>query len=135
MLILGIILFGMVVGAAAQWLLGGSASRVNWGLALVAGLVGVPGLPRGYVAREELAGLIAAVVSADTGGGAVGVTGQVSPVGLYGQGGIGKSVLAVALARDEDIRSRFPDGIYWVSVGEHADVLAAQLGLLDRLDC
>ena len=61
------------------------------------------------------------------------VTG-VSPLGLHGPGGIGKSVLAVALARDEDIRSRFPDGVFWVSVGEHADVLALQLGLLHRLD-
>ena len=64
----------------------------------------------------------------------VGVTGEVSPLGLHGQGGIGKSVLAAALARDEDIRCRFPDGVFWVTVGEHADLLAAQLDLLDRLD-
>ena len=64
----------------------------------------------------------------------VGVTGEVSPLGLHGQGGIGKSVLAAALARDADIRSRFPDGVFWVTLGEHADLLAAQLDLLDRLD-
>lgn len=39
-LILGIILFGMLVGAAAQWLLGGATRGVDWGLALVAGLLG-----------------------------------------------------------------------------------------------
>ena len=79
-------------------------------------LVGVPGLPPGYAVRHELAELIAAV-TATTGGGAVGVTGEVSPLGLHGQGGIGKSVLAAALARDEAIRRRFPDGIFWVTVG------------------
>lgn len=54
-------------------------------------------------------------------------------VGLHGQGGIGKSVLAVALAQDEGIRRRFPDGVYWVTVGERADLLAIQLDLLARL--
>ena len=40
MLILGLILFGMVVGAGAQLILGKSAKGVDWTLALVAGLVG-----------------------------------------------------------------------------------------------
>jgi uncharacterized membrane protein YeaQ/YmgE (transglycosylase-associated protein family) len=40
-LIFAIICFGLIVGAAAQWLLYRSErSRINWGLALVAGLVG-----------------------------------------------------------------------------------------------
>jgi uncharacterized membrane protein YeaQ/YmgE (transglycosylase-associated protein family) len=40
MLILGLILFGMLVGAGAQLILGKSARGVDWALALVAGLVG-----------------------------------------------------------------------------------------------
>ncbi len=40
MLILGLILFGMVVGAGAQLILGRSDKRIDWTLALVAGLVG-----------------------------------------------------------------------------------------------
>lgn len=40
MLILGLILFGMLVGAGAQLILGKSAKRVDWTLALVAGLAG-----------------------------------------------------------------------------------------------
>jgi hypothetical protein len=32
---------------------------------------------------------------------------------LYGMGGIGKSVLATAVARDECIAHRFPHGVYW----------------------
>jgi uncharacterized membrane protein YeaQ/YmgE (transglycosylase-associated protein family) len=40
MLILGLILFGMLVGAGAQLILGRSAKGIDWTLALVAGLVG-----------------------------------------------------------------------------------------------
>ncbi len=94
-------------------------------------LSGVPGLPPGYVPRDELAAVMAAVVAVE--GGAVGLTGQVPAVGLHGQGGIGKSVLAAAVAHDEVIRRRFPDGVYWVTLGEKADVLAGQLDLLARL--
>ncbi|MGH3981676.1 MAG: TIR domain-containing protein [Pseudonocardiaceae bacterium] len=90
-------------------------------------LSGVPALPPGYLPREELAAVIGAVVAVD--GGAVGLTGQVRTVGLHGQGGIGKSVLAAAVAQDEGIRRRFPDRVYWVTVGEKADLLAVQLDL------
>ncbi|MBV9143603.1 MAG: TIR domain-containing protein [Pseudonocardiales bacterium] len=94
-------------------------------------LWGVPALPPGYLAREELAAVIAAVISVE--GGAVGLTGEVSAIGLHGQGGIGKTVLAAAVAHDEGIRCRFPDGVYWVAVGEKTDVLGIQLELLTRL--
>ena len=40
MLILGIILFGMLVGAGAQPILGRSKGGVDWTMAIVAGLVG-----------------------------------------------------------------------------------------------
>jgi uncharacterized membrane protein YeaQ/YmgE (transglycosylase-associated protein family) len=40
MLLLGILLFGMLVGAAAQFVVGRSARGVDWGRALVAGIVG-----------------------------------------------------------------------------------------------
>ena len=40
MLIIGIILFGMLVGAAAQLIVGKQAKGVAWGSALAAGLVG-----------------------------------------------------------------------------------------------
>lgn len=40
MLILGIILFGMIVGAGAQLILGRKHHRVDWTMAIVAGLVG-----------------------------------------------------------------------------------------------
>ena len=40
MLILGLILFGMLVGAGAQLILGREGGRVDWTTAIVAGLVG-----------------------------------------------------------------------------------------------
>jgi uncharacterized membrane protein YeaQ/YmgE (transglycosylase-associated protein family) len=40
MLILAIILFGMIVGAGAQLILGRSGGRIDWTMAIVAGLVG-----------------------------------------------------------------------------------------------
>ena len=40
MLLLGIILFGMIVGAGAQLLLGKPRGGINWTMAIVAGLVG-----------------------------------------------------------------------------------------------
>lgn len=40
MLIIGILLFGMIVGAAAQLLLGTRGHGINWTTAIVAGLLG-----------------------------------------------------------------------------------------------
>jgi len=54
MLILGIILFGMLIGAAAQLIVGRSAKGVDWGLALSAGLVG-----------SFIGGLVVSLVSGD----------------------------------------------------------------------
>ncbi|HEV3294612.1 MAG TPA: NB-ARC domain-containing protein, partial [Streptosporangiaceae bacterium] len=89
----------------------------------------VPPPPRAAVPREELAGLRAAVLAG--GAGAVGVTG--ATLGIHGQGGIGKTVLAAVLARDEQVLRCFPDGVFWVTVGEQGDLVAAQRGLLARL--
>ena len=84
---------------------------------------------RYIVILSDRAQLRAAVLAG--GAGAVGVTG--AALGIHGQGGIGKTVLAAALARDEQVRRCFPDGVFWVTVGEQGDLVAAQRGLLDRL--
>ena len=79
-------------------------------------LHGVPALPAGYLERAELGGLRAALLGA----GAVGLTGDVPGLGMYGQGGIGKTVLAAAAAHDPVVRAHFPDGVFWVTAGEAA---------------
>jgi WD40 repeat protein len=91
----------------------------------------VPALPAGYLQRGELDSLRAALVGA--GLGAVGLTGDVRALGLHGQGGIGKTVLAAAAARDPVVRTYFPDGVWWVTVGEAPDLVGLQAGLLARL--
>jgi uncharacterized membrane protein YeaQ/YmgE (transglycosylase-associated protein family) len=69
-LILGIILFGMVVGAIAQFLTGRGGAGIDWSLALVAGLVGsfVGGLLISLLAGDGLAlrasGVIGSIVGA-----------------------------------------------------------------------
>ena len=70
MLILGIILFGMLVGAAAQLIVGRSGGSVNWPLAFGAGIAGsfVGGLLASLVAGDGLelrpSGIIGSIVGA-----------------------------------------------------------------------
>ena len=70
MLILGILLFGMSIGAIAQMLLGKTSRGVDWGMALVAGLGGsfVGGLLISLLAGDGLSfrasGVIGSIVGA-----------------------------------------------------------------------
>ncbi|MFW0787960.1 GlsB/YeaQ/YmgE family stress response membrane protein [Gordonia sp. CPCC 206044] len=70
MLIIGIILFGALIGAGAQLILGRGVKGIDWGLALVAGLVGsfVGGLLITLLAGDGLAfkpsGIIGSIVGA-----------------------------------------------------------------------
>ncbi|MEM6503227.1 MAG: NB-ARC domain-containing protein, partial [Cyanobacteria bacterium P01_C01_bin.89] len=52
---------------------------------------------------------------------------------LQGLGGIGKSVLAADLARQMEIRSRFPDGVLWVTLGQTPDLLKLLGGWITAL--
>jgi NB-ARC domain-containing protein/WD40 domain-containing protein/TIR domain-containing protein/apoptotic protease-activating factor 1-like protein len=89
----------------------------------------VPALPPHFVHRTgELDQLRQSLLG--SGAGAVGITGELSRVGLHGLGGIGKTVLAAALARDEQVRQVFPDGVYWVTVGQSPDMPRLQSALL-----
>jgi hypothetical protein len=97
----------------------------------IARLHGVPELPPHYLPREaDLAGLKQKLL-AD--GANVGITGQSPAVGVQGMGGIGKTVLAAALARDVEIRQAFSDGIYWLTIGQNPNLLDLQNRLLSRL--
>ncbi len=70
MLIIGIILFGLLAGAGAQLLTGTHHRRINWTLALVAGLVGsfIGGLLVSLIAGDGIrfrpSGVIGSVVGA-----------------------------------------------------------------------
>ncbi len=70
MLIIGLILFGMLVGAAAQVILGKGGKGIDWTMAIVAGLVGsfVGGLVISLASGDGLAfrpsGIIGSIVGA-----------------------------------------------------------------------
>ncbi len=70
MLIIGLVLFGMLVGAAAQLVLGKSRKGIDWAMAFVAGLAGsfVGGLLVSLLVGDGLAlrpsGLIGSFVGA-----------------------------------------------------------------------
>jgi WD40 repeat protein len=53
---------------------------------------------------------------------------------MFGQGGIGKTVIATAAAHDPVVRRYFPDGVFWVTVGEQPDLAGLQADLLSQLD-
>ncbi|CAM9526733.1 unnamed protein product [Chrysoparadoxa australica] len=53
---------------------------------------------------------------------------------VHGEGGLGKTVLARALAVHQDVRNRFWPHIHWVSLGQDPDVLDLQAKLLHDLE-
>jgi hypothetical protein len=91
-------------------------------------LHGVPNLPEEYVPRPtELARIRDTLLNSNRP--SVGLIGP-SPVGVQGMGGVGKTVLASALVREQAVRKAFPDGVFWLTLGQDPDVLALmnQLG-------
>ncbi|ABQ92370.1 NB-ARC domain-containing protein [Roseiflexus sp. RS-1] len=79
----------------------------------------LPSLPEHYVLREaDLERLRQALLN--NGAVALGI------VGVKGMGGIGKSVLAAALARDLAVQAAFPDGIVWLPIGREPNLPARQ---------
>jgi len=91
-------------------------------------LVAVPSLPPHFLAQPERLRALKDAVMADIRRPVV-VTGQKAEgvrLGIHGMGGIGKSVLAAALARDHEVRRAFPDGIIWVPLGQQPSVIDRQ---------
>ena len=61
------------------------------------------------------------------------VTGRMQRVGVQGMGGIGKTVLATAVARDDSVRRAFGDGVFWLTFGQTPELSALQLQLAKAL--
>ena len=55
-------------------------------------------------------------------------------VGLTGIAGTGKTTLARALAADQEVRDRYPDGIVWVELGPDADLESCQSIVAEAYD-
>jgi len=95
------------------------------------GLWNLRELPPNFLERTQELNEIKALVIGSSNK-SVGVAGggleSTSPVkiGVYGMGGIGKTVLAVALTHEAEVRAAFPDGIIWLDFGQNADPVARQ---------
>lgn len=72
--------------------------------------------PEGFVHRRELDEMreLLCAAAAETSGVAVGIT-----TALRGAGGFGKTTLAQALAFDDRVRTAFPEGVLWATMGEN----------------
>ena len=84
-------------------------------------LFAVPSLPPYFLGRQDILQRIKDAVQIDLQAPIV-ITGATSRVGVQGMGGIGKSVLAAAVARNREVRRAYPDGVIWVSFGQEPDV-------------
>jgi len=97
-------------------------------------LSAVPDLPPHFLPRPEYLDLLKATVLAGVEEGRpVVVTGAARKVGVQGMGGIGKSVMAAALARDEEVQRAFPDGVVWLILGQQPNIIARQSQLVRAL--
>jgi hypothetical protein len=67
-----------------------------------------------YVDRPEAIRALRDAVLAENRGQPIALT------ALAGMGGIGKTVLAQALVRDEIVQQAFPDGIVWITIGRES---------------
>lgn len=91
----------------------------------------IPELPPHFLPRPtDLAEVKAALLSADQ---PIAITGVTRKVGLQGMGGIGKSVLAAALAHDDEVRQAFPGGIFWLTLGQEPALTTRQSQLAESL--
>lgn len=63
----------------------------------------------------------------------IAITSVSKVLGLYGMGGIGKSIFAIALAHDLDVKKYFEDGIYFLTLGHKPNINEIQKELITYL--
>ncbi|MFZ4664223.1 MAG: NB-ARC domain-containing protein [Caldilineaceae bacterium] len=85
--------------------------------------VGVPSLPHHFLGRDELVADLVKRLCA----------GQTTALAADGLPGVGKTTLAVALARHPQLLAHFRDGILWAGLGRLADVASIQATWGDAL--
>ncbi|WP_068816760.1 NB-ARC domain-containing protein [Phormidesmis priestleyi] len=106
-----------ILGASPQWNVEKPKSKAH-----------IPNLPFHFLKRStDLDTLKNLVLSSSIQ--STGITRSTLKVGVYGMGGIGKSVLAAMLARDPEVRAAFPDGIFWITLGQEPILALRQLDL------
>lgn len=88
-------------------------------------LFGVPSLPPHFLDRPDLLCQVKNALLADLKKPVV-ITASDARVGMHGMGGIGKSVLAAAIAHDREVRRSYPNGIIWLTIGQQPDLVRLQ---------
>jgi NB-ARC domain/APAF-1 helical domain len=53
---------------------------------------------------------------------------------IYGLGGVGKSVIASALAHDAEVQGVCSDGVLWITLGQNPDILSFLYGWIQALE-
>lgn len=90
--------------------------------------ISVPPTVANYIDRPEAVRALRDALFEGDGRRAVALT------AVEGMSGIGKTVLAQALFKDEVVRQAFPDGLVWITVGREPTYdLAARLGEITRV--
>lgn len=79
-----------------------------------------PPLPIHYVDRPEYRESVQALLLDDR----PAIPGTLVVSAIYGLGGIGKSVLAAAVAHAPDVEAKFRDGTLWAVLGQQPDILS-----------
>ncbi len=75
-------------------------------------------LPKDYVDRPEIRQKIKSKLIDCS----VSRPGALVVIAIYGLGGVGKSVMAAALAHDKDVQAVCVDGVLWVTLGQNPDL-------------
>src|SRR6185295_2025338 len=88
----------------------------------------VPPRPAQYLPRDGLDALKVSLISSRTQ--TVAIAGEHHRLGIQGMPGVGKTVLAAALAADADIHEAFPGGVFWLTLGRTPDDVAVWQGKL-----
>jgi len=105
---------------------------LHWRKLENANMINVPGLPPHFLPRPEDLGKIKDLLLAESDETVV-VTGASRNVGLQGMGGIGKTVMAAAVARNDEVRQAFPDGVIWITLGQEPKLTQRQSDLAESL--
>ncbi len=88
----------------------------------------IPSLPKHFVENPSIFQAIKTNLVADVS------NENRAPIVLQGNNGIGKTMMAAALARDTEIQHAFPGGIFWLRLGFDVDLLNRQMILIQALD-
>ena len=75
-----------------------------------------PALPENFVNRPELLDALRNTLFTE------GANRNIALTAMQGIGGIGKTVLAQAVCRDEVVQQAFPDGIFWFAIGKESQL-------------